>query len=65
LVGKPEEKSPLGRLKHEWEYNVNIHLIDMMGECGVDSCGSGQSPVMGSCESDNETSSFIKCWEYQ
>jgi hypothetical protein len=64
LVGKPEEKTLLGRHKHRWEYNVKIHLKDVIGECGVDSSGSGQRVVMGSCERDNETLSFMKCWEY-
>jgi hypothetical protein len=29
----------------------------------MDSSGSGQGPVEGSCEYGNEPSSSIKCWE--
>jgi hypothetical protein len=35
-----------------------------MGGCGQDSSGLGQGPVAGSCEPGNETSGFIKFWEY-
>jgi hypothetical protein len=30
----------------------------------VGSCGTGQSPVAGSCEAGNEVSSFIKDGEF-
>jgi len=33
LVGKPEGKRPLGRLRHRWEKNINMDL-DEVG-CGV------------------------------
>jgi hypothetical protein len=26
LVGKPEEKRPLGRPKHRWEYNIKMDV---------------------------------------
>jgi hypothetical protein len=26
LVGKPEEKMPLGRLRHRWEVNIKMDL---------------------------------------
>jgi hypothetical protein len=26
LVGKPEEKRPLGRPRHWWEYNIKIDV---------------------------------------
>jgi hypothetical protein len=29
LVGKPEEKRPLGRLRHRWEGNINIDLQEV------------------------------------
>jgi hypothetical protein len=32
LVGKPEGKRPLGRLKHRWEDNSKMYLQDV--ECG-------------------------------
>jgi hypothetical protein len=35
LVGKPEEKRPLGRLRHRWEDNINIDLQEV-GYWGMD-----------------------------
>jgi hypothetical protein len=32
----------------------------MFGECGLDSSGSGQRPLAGSCEHDNEPSGSMK-----
>jgi hypothetical protein len=32
LVGKPEEKRPLGRLRHRWENNIKMDLQEV--ECG-------------------------------
>jgi hypothetical protein len=29
LVGKPEGKRPLERLRHRWEDNVRMHLREM------------------------------------
>jgi hypothetical protein len=31
--------------------------------CGVDWSGSGYGPVESSCESGNEPTGSIKCWE--
>jgi hypothetical protein len=36
----------------------------MVGECGLDSSGSGQGPVAGSCEHSNEPSCTIKDGEF-
>jgi hypothetical protein len=33
LVGKPEEKRPLGRLRHRWEDNIKMDLQEV--GCGV------------------------------
>jgi hypothetical protein len=33
LVGKPEGKRPLGRLRHGWEDNIKMDLQEV--ECGV------------------------------
>jgi hypothetical protein len=38
-------------------------LENRMGWNGLDSSGSGQRPVEGSCEHGNEPSGSIKCWE--
>jgi hypothetical protein len=26
LVGTPEEKKPLGKLRHRWEYNIKMDI---------------------------------------
>jgi len=33
LVGKPERKRPLGRLRHRWEDNIKMDLQEVW--CGV------------------------------
>jgi hypothetical protein len=35
-----------------------------VGRCGLDSSGSGQGPVAGSCEHGNEPSGSIKVGEF-
>jgi hypothetical protein len=35
-----------------------------VGKCGLDSSGSGQGPVAGSCEDGNELSGSMKWGEY-
>lgn len=35
IVGKIEEKRPLGRLRHRWEDNINIDLQEV-GYSGMD-----------------------------
>jgi hypothetical protein len=52
LVGKPKGKRPLERPRHRWENGVRMDLR----ECGLDSTGSGQGPVVGCCECDDEPS---------
>jgi hypothetical protein len=59
LVGRPEGKRPVGRLRCRWEENIGMNLREI-GMHGLDSCGSGQGPVAGSCEHGNEPSSPIK-----
>ena len=34
LVGKPEEKRPLGRPRRRWEDNIKMDLQEMGGGCG-------------------------------
>jgi hypothetical protein len=68
LVGKPEGKRPLGRLRHRWEDGIRLDLREIgcvcarisvcvcvcVGmhacACGVNSAGSGQGPMAGSCK---------------
>ena len=33
LVGKPEEKRPLGRPRHRWEDNIKMYLQEVGGGC--------------------------------
>ena len=34
LVGKPEGKRPLGRLRRRWENNIKMDLQEVGGGCG-------------------------------
>jgi len=34
LVGKPEEKRPLGRPRRRWEDNIKMDLQEVGGRCG-------------------------------
>ena len=34
LVGKPERKRPLGRLRRRWEDNIKMDLQEVRGGCG-------------------------------
>jgi hypothetical protein len=34
FVGKPEGKRPLGRLRHRWEDNIMMDLLEVGGGCG-------------------------------
>jgi hypothetical protein len=56
LVGKPEGKRPLGRPRCRWEDGIRIDLKEIGWGGGVDSTGSGQGPVAGSCERGGEPS---------
>jgi hypothetical protein len=42
LVGKPEGKRPLGRLRHRWEDNIKLDIQEVeWGGYGLDQSGSG------------------------
>jgi hypothetical protein len=65
LVGKPEMKRPVGRPRRRWEDNIKIAVRgNVAGRCGLDSSGSGQGPVAGSCEHSNGHSDSIKIGEF-
>jgi hypothetical protein len=54
---KAEGKRPLGRPRRRWEGGIRMDLRDTgLGECGLDSTGSGQGPVAGCCECGDEPS---------
>jgi hypothetical protein len=57
LVGKPEGKRPLERLR--WEDNIKVDLKEIVCE-NDDSFGSGEGPVAGSCECGNDPSGSRK-----
>jgi hypothetical protein len=63
LVGRPEGRRPLGRPRCRWEDNIKMDLREI-GFGDVDSLGSGQGHVVGSCEHGNEPSGSIKCGEF-
>jgi hypothetical protein len=59
LVGKPEGNR-LEILRRRWEDNIKIDLKEMgLGECGLDSCGSGKGQVAGCCECSEDMRQFI------
>jgi hypothetical protein len=41
LMGKPEGKRPLRRLRCRWESGIRVNLREIGWDCGVDSAGSG------------------------
>jgi hypothetical protein len=59
-VGKPEGKRPLGRSRLSSKIILRRILENRIGWYGLDSSGSGQGPVEGSCEHCNEPSGSIK-----
>jgi hypothetical protein len=60
LVGKPKERH---KLEEPSNYRKILlkRILNRMGGHGLDSYGSGQGQVSGSCVYDNETSGSIKC----
>jgi hypothetical protein len=59
MVGKPERKITPGIPRYRWKDNISMNCC-WAGKCGLDSSGSGQGPVEGSCEHDNERLGSIK-----
>jgi hypothetical protein len=57
LVGKPEGKRPLRRLRRRWVDNVEMDLREI-GCGGMDWINLAQD----SCEHGDEPSGSIKCW---
>jgi hypothetical protein len=50
LVGKPEGKTPHGRLRRRWEDGIKIDLMEIGWGGRVDPVCSGQGPMAGSCK---------------
>jgi hypothetical protein len=65
LVGKPEGKRPLGRLRRRWDDSTKMNLLEVgCGGYGLDHAGSGYGQVGGTCKSGNDLSGSIKCGEF-
>jgi len=43
----------------KWQNNIKVDLKNKMGECGLDSSGSGLGDMRGSCDNGNELSGSI------
>jgi hypothetical protein len=52
-------KGSHGKPRHRLEDNIEMDLKNRVWECWLSSSASGQSPVMGSFEHNNETFSSI------
>jgi hypothetical protein len=65
LVGKPEGRRPLGRLKRRWEDNIKLDLQEV-GCGGVDwiDVALDGDKVAGICDCGNEPSGSVKCGEF-
>jgi hypothetical protein len=59
-----EGKKPLGRHRLRWGIISKLILKKQDKGYGVDSSGSGQGIVAGSCDHGNEPSGFIKCYKF-
>jgi hypothetical protein len=64
LVGNPEGKRPLGRLGHRPEDNIKMGFRKNIIEKRMDSSGSGQRAVTGSCGDKKEPLVSTKCFEF-
>ena len=64
LERKPEGKRLLGRPRYRWEESIKRNLREIWWGHGLDSSGSGQGQVVGSCERRNEPSGSIQCRGY-
>jgi hypothetical protein len=60
LVGRPEEKRPLGTPRRRWVDNIKMDFREIDWD-GIDWIDLVQN--RGSCEHGNEPSGSIKCWE--
>jgi hypothetical protein len=60
LVGKSEEKRPLGRHRRRWESNNEMGLKEIGWGRRLDSSGSRCGPMAGLCEDGNEPTGSVK-----
>jgi hypothetical protein len=60
-IRKPEGNRPVGTPTRRWEDNIKMDNKEIVLEGGgINSFGSGQGPLAGSCEHGNEPSGSIK-----
>jgi hypothetical protein len=62
LVGKPEEKRPLGRPRHKWVGNLRETGWDGMG--WIDLAQNRDQSMEGSCEHGDEPSGFLNAGKF-
>jgi hypothetical protein len=60
LLGKTEGKRPLRKPRRKREYNNKMDFRDRMAWYGLDSSGSEQRPLAGSCGESKEHSGSLK-----
>ena len=62
LVGRPNEKRPLGKPGRSWKYNIKMNLQSSGVEChGLDCCGPVEEQMAAVCAFGNEHLDSIKC----
>jgi hypothetical protein len=64
LVGRRDERRPLGRPTHRWEDNIKMNLPQVGWEGRMHLSCSGLGQMAGSCEWGNEPSFLMKCGEF-
>jgi len=63
VARKPQGERPLWRPTRIWEENITYESYrNMVGGYGLDSSGTEQGEVVGSCIYDNETLDSMKPW---
>jgi hypothetical protein len=60
LVGKPERKTPLGRLSRRWENNIKVDLTETEWEASTGLIRLWRETVASSYEYGNDASGSIK-----
>jgi hypothetical protein len=64
LVGKPEGKRPLGRLRHRWEDNIKIDLQEVGWGLWTGLICLRILQEVGTCKGGKELSDSIKSGEF-
>jgi hypothetical protein len=65
LVGKPERRTSLGIPRSRWEDNIKMDLQEVVCGC-MDwiELAQDRDRCAGTCECGNESSGYIKYWEF-